>query len=157
MGIEDVVQTVAIDRGATGTSTDNRQASVDVKVAGSTAVLASADDGEREGTGRQTNHAAATKCVRFHDRRPQGADAAARFDPYPVAVLNPLFLGELRVYLDARLGILIDQRTDAARLRAGQVLADDAARRQDDRKLVVGVLGRRGVGRDDEARLAVGK
>src|SRR5262245_13614591 len=59
------------------------------------------------------------------------------------------------MYFHSRLGILIDQRPDATRLRAREKLADDAAGRQDDRILVVDVLGRRRVGGDVEACLAV--
>ena len=46
----------------------------------------------------------------------------------------PSWLGQLRVHLDARLGVLIHQRPDAPRLRAGQELADHAARGQDERE-----------------------
>ena len=59
----------------------------------------------------------------------------------------PQLLGQLRVHLDARLGVLVDQRADAPRLGAGQELADDAAGGQDDRILGVDVLGRRRVRR----------
>ena len=59
----------------------------------------------------------------------------------------PSFSRQPRVHLDARLRILIDQRTDAARLRAGEKLADDAAGGQDDRILLVDVFGRRRVRR----------
>ena len=61
----------------------------------------------------------------------------------PVAVGDAELLGQPRMHLDARLGILVHQRADAPRLRAGQELADDAAGRQDERILGVDVLGRR--------------
>ena len=54
----------------------------------------------------------------------------------PVAVGDAELRGEPRMHLDARLGILLDQRADAPRLRARQELADDAAGRQEDRILL---------------------
>ncbi len=51
-----------------------------------------------------------------------------------------MLLCQLRVNFDARLGILLDQRTDAPRLRAGEELADDAAGGQDHRKLGIDVF-----------------
>ena len=62
--------------------------------------------------------------------------AAAGFGGGPVAVGDAELLGEPRMHLDARLGVLIDQRADAARLRAGEELADHAAGRQEERILV---------------------
>ena len=54
----------------------------------------------------------------------------------PVAVRDAELRREPRVHLDARLGVLIDQRADAARLRAGEELADDAAGGEEERILV---------------------
>ena len=59
--------------------------------------------------------------------------------------------------LDARLGVVIHQRTDAARLIARQKLTDDAAGGEDDRIFGVNVLGRADVGREIEPSLAVGE
>src|ERR1051326_1616452 len=59
--------------------------------------------------------------------------------------------------LHARLRILIDERPDAPRLRAGEELADHAPGRQDHRVLLVDVLRRRPIRGGVEARLAVGK
>ena len=72
---------------------------------------------------------------RGDDHRLKCDGAAARFGGRPVVVFDAELLREARVDLDARLGILIDQRADAARLRAGEELADDAAGGEEDRVL----------------------
>ena len=77
--------------------------------------------------------------------------------PCPVAVGDAEFFRQARVHFDHRLGVLVHQRSDAPRLRAGEELADHAAGREHDRVVVVHVLGRRRVGGDDEPRLAVGE
>jgi hypothetical protein len=59
--------------------------------------------------------------------------------------------------LDARLRVLVDQRPDAARLRAREELADHAAGGEHQRVFFVDILGRRRPGRHIEARLAVGE
>ena len=94
---------------------------------------------------------------RRHHLRPQGELAPARFDRRPVAVGDAEPVRQPRVDLDARLRVLIDQRPDAPRLRAREELADHAPGRQDHRVLGVDVLGRRRVGGDVEAGLAVGE
>ncbi len=43
-------------------------------------------------------------------------------------VCDAVLLRQPRMELQPRLGVLIDQRADAPRLRAGEVLADHAAR-----------------------------
>src|SRR6185503_13374282 len=53
--------------------------------------------------------------------------------------------------------ILIDERSDAARLRAGQELADHASGGEDDRVFVIDVLRGRPIRWDVESRLAVGE
>ena len=62
---------------------------------------------------------------------------APRRDRDPVAVGDAVLLGQPRMDLEPRLGILIDQRADPARLRAGEVLADHAAGGQVDGNVVV--------------------
>src|SRR5689334_640779 len=56
---------------------------------------------------------------------------------------------------DPRLGVLLDQRPDAARLRTGQVVADDAAGREVHRKLLVHGIAALAPRRGQEAALAV--
>ena len=61
------------------------------------------------------------------------------------------------MHLDPRLGVLLDERADAAGLRAGEELADHAAGGQEERVLGVDVVDRRRDIGDVEARLAVGE
>ena len=68
--------------------------------------------------------------------------AAPRRHGDEVAVGDADLLGEPRVHLAQRLGVLVDERGDAPGLGAGQVLADDPAGGQPDRVLVVDHLGR---------------
>ena len=68
-----------------------------------------------------------------------------------------MLLCQLRMNLDTRLGILIDERTNPARLRAGKELADDPPRGQYHRKLGIDVFRGRTVLSDVEPRFAVGK
>ena len=65
---------------------------------------------------------------RAHHHRLQRDRRAARRYLHPVTVFDAELLGEPRVDLESRLRILLDQRTDAAGLRAGEILAHDAAR-----------------------------
>src|SRR5262249_50781594 len=58
---------------------------------------------------------------------------------------------------DSWLRILVDERSDSPRLRAGQELADDAAGTQKERIVVAHVVNRPSVLGDVEARLPVGK
>src|SRR5262245_30429075 len=51
--------------------------------------------------------------------RPQRAIAPARLDRGPIAVGDAQALGQLRVYLDKRLGRVVDQRADPPGLSAG--------------------------------------
>src|SRR5262249_19599409 len=64
---------------------------------------------------------------------------------------------EARVQLDAGLGVVVEERADAPRLRPGEELAHDPAGREDQGILRVDVLGGRRVLRGKEARLAVGE
>ena len=57
--------------------------------------------------------------------------------------------------LHARLGVLIHQRADAARLRAGEILAHHAAGGEVDGELVVHRIAAVAPFGDDEVRLAV--
>src|SRR5438105_15954744 len=57
--------------------------------------------------------------------------------------------------LDARLGILIDERSDPPRLSTGEELTDHAAGGEDDRVCIVDVLRGRPIRGDVESRLAV--
>ena len=59
-----------------------------------------------------------------------------------VAVGDAELLGEARVHLAQRLGVLAHERADAPGLRAREVLADDPAGGEPDRVLVVDDLGR---------------
>src|SRR5262249_59157645 len=77
-------------------------------------------------------------------------------DPHALSIAHLEALGEPRMHLDARLRVLVDERSDAARLRAGEELRHDAAGRENDRKLCVDVLRRRTVLDRVEAGLAVG-
>ena len=65
-----------------------------------------------------------------------GDRAAPGLARRPVAVGDAELLGEARVELEPRLGVLLDERADAARLRAREELADDAAGRQEERVLL---------------------
>jgi len=68
-------------------------------------------------------------------RAPSGHD-------HQIPVLDAMLLGEARMNFDTWLRILIDQRSNPARLCAGQVLAHDAARRQVNRIFLVnGIAG----------------
>src|SRR5438874_1368065 len=58
------------------------------------------------------------------------------------------------MHLAERLRILLDQRADAARLRAGKILAHDATGREPYRKRIVHHLRRRPVAHRVELRLA---
>ena len=75
----------------------------------------------------------------------------------PIAIVNAEFFGKARVNLDARLGILIDQRADASRLGSGKKLADDAAGGEEDGVFVADVVNGRAIIGDVEARLAIGE
>ena len=94
---------------------------------------------------------------RPHDLRPQRDFSAAALDGHPLAIGNRMLLCQLRMNLDARLGILLDERTNPARLRAGEELADDASRGQYHGKLGIDIFRRRTILSDVEARFAVGK
>ena len=48
----------------------------------------------------------------------------------PIAVFYAVLVGEARVEFCTRFGILIDQGSNAARLRTGQILADDSSSSQ---------------------------
>src|SRR5215472_11934604 len=61
--------------------------------------------------------------------------AAARSGGYPIAVLDSILPGETRVNFDSGIRILIEETADTPRLRAGKILADDAAGREINRKL----------------------
>ena len=61
------------------------------------------------------------------------------------------------MHLDPRLGILVDERANAARLRARQELTDDATGREEDRIVVAGIVNRRTVIADVETRAAIRK
>ena len=80
--------------------------------------------------------------------------AALHFDE--VAILHAEFFGEPRMHLAQRLRILVHQPADAARLRAGEEVRDDASGGQDDGILVIRHLRRRPPLDGQEVRLAVG-
>src|SRR6185436_10267575 len=62
----------------------------------------------------------------------QGATPAPAFHSRPVPVRDAVARRQARMYLEPWLGIVIDERADAARLVAGQELTHDATRGQDD-------------------------
>ena len=70
-------------------------------------------------------------------------------------VADAVLFGETRMKLEFRLGILLDERADAAGLRAGEVLADDPAGGQVDRKLVVHGVAALAPDQLHEARFAI--
>src|SRR4051812_29348119 len=74
---------------------------------------------------------------RADHQRLQAHGRPPRRDFDPIARLDSMPRGELRVNLQLGLGILIDERSDATRLRARKVLADDAPGREIDGKFAV--------------------
>ena len=77
----------------------------------------------------------------LHHLRADDDRAAPAFDADEVAVGDAERRRQARMHLAQRLRILIDQRADAARLRAGEVLRHHAAGGQDDRILGVRLFG----------------
>src|SRR5262245_52164240 len=85
----------------------------------------------------------------------EGHRAPARLRGGPVPVGDAQLLGEPRMQLDARLGVLLHQRADPPGLGAGEELTHDAAGGEDQRVLRVHILGGRTVLGDVEPRLSV--
>ena len=97
--------------------------------------------------------------------RPNGLDhlsTQGNFTPpgcnrRPVAFVDVQRASQLRVNLDARFRILIDQGTDSSCLRPREKMADNTAGRENDRILIVHVFRRRRVFCDIESRFAIRK
>src|SRR6266567_8193083 len=66
-------------------------------------------------------------------------------------------IGKTRMDLETRLGVHVDQAADAARLRAGEILADDAADGEVDREFSVDRVAALAPVRHIEAAFAVGE
>ena len=77
----------------------------------------------------------------LHDLRADDDRAAAALDADEIAVGDAERLGQARMDLAERLRVLVDERADAARLRARQILRHHASRRQHDRVVGVGLFG----------------
>src|SRR5262245_13432984 len=92
---------------------------------------------------------------RCHDHGPQRDSTSACFGDGPLSVLNSQLGRETGMHLDAWLGILIDERTDASRLCSRQKLAHHTPSRQKQRVLLARIVDRRTVFTDVEPRPAV--
>src|SRR5262249_34586917 len=79
------------------------------------------------------------------DHRPQRDSTSACFGDGPLSVLNSQLGRETGMHLDAWLGILIDERTDASRLCSRQKLAHHTPSRQKQRVLLARIVDRRTV------------
>src|SRR5262249_21763251 len=74
---------------------------------------------------------------RLDDQSTNGEIVAARSHRYPISVFDPTFFSEPRMQFRAWLWILVNQRSDAPRLRARQILAHHSTRCQVERVLLV--------------------
>src|SRR5258708_2995942 len=80
---------------------------------------------------------------RFNYKRRKHAVTPPRDDAHALAVVDFQFHRRVRMDLDIRIGTLFDEKSNASRLVAGQVLVDDASARQNQWKLFVRRLLRR--------------
>ena len=99
----------------------------------------------RIGPNRGYHHCSQCKC------------SSPGFNRGQIAISNAETLGKARVHLDPGFRILIDERTDAASLGSGKILAHDTAGSEYDRVFIVYVFRRRRVSRNVESGLAVRK
>src|SRR5215469_2825998 len=91
----------------------------------------------------------------LHHQRTKREIVAARGHCYPIVVFDPALLGQPRMQFSPRLWILVDERSDAPRLCARQILAHYSARSQIQRILVIDRIATRPPLRSGEVRLAV--
>src|SRR5262249_24243873 len=66
-------------------------------------------------------------------------------------------LGQPRMHLDARLGVLLHERSDPSGLRAREKLTDHASGREEDRVLVADIIHGQPVFADVETRFTIGE
>src|SRR4029079_15769541 len=85
------------------------------------------------------------------------AIAAPRFDDDPITVGDLQPLGQARMNFNARLRIMIHERADTPRLRAGKKLAYHASGGENNWIFGIDLLRGRSVASETEARFAVGK
>src|SRR5262245_51305083 len=102
-------------------------------------------DEDRVRTNRGDHHRAQCNC----------AATGLRSRPFAVAYTD--LVRQPRVHLEAGFRVLIDERPNPARLRAGQEMADDTPGRQKEWVLNARIIDGRAIFGDVEPRLAVGK